>query len=165
MPTAIRELEALWRVDRDLAYLAVLTCDGVKPLSRWERPLAGAELSALRGLGLTARTVTRLTERAGRESEDVVFAIEPEMIDRYVDVFDHQPLRISTALGRLEGHLFGFPSCCVDAFLSTPYTPNDLAPETQAILFHWACRGCRVTPLLVPRYRRALAVANARQRA
>lgn len=43
--------------------------------------------------------------------------------------------------------------------------PNDLAPETQAILFHWACRGCRVTPLLVPRYRRALAVANAPQRA
>ena len=60
----------------------------------------------------------------------------------------------STETKRLEGFLFGFPPCCVESFTHFGYRPNGLAPEDQELLFHWACPHCRVTPLLLPSYRR-----------
>ena len=37
----------LKQIDFELAYLVLLTCQGLKPLSRWEKPLADNELASL----------------------------------------------------------------------------------------------------------------------
>jgi hypothetical protein len=62
---------------------------------------------------------------------------------------------VSRALStvRLEGALFGYPSCCIESFVANGYLENGRTRSDQQILFHWACRGCTVTPVLLPRYR------------
>lgn len=159
---ALRRAELLSSLrdrDEDLALLAHLTAIGVKPLSRYERPLTDPLRSELIALGLSLGVCSRRTE-AGGEVEETVFSRHTALIDVYREAFDDKPLRLSRELGRLEGYLFGFPPCCVAAYIDRPYAPNSLSREDQATLFHWACDGCTITPLLLPRYRDALAVVR-----
>ncbi len=44
-------VRALKEIDFELAYLALLTCEGLKPLSRWEKPLDDNGLELLRQTG------------------------------------------------------------------------------------------------------------------
>ena len=44
---AREHLRTLKRIDFELAYLALLTVEGLKPLSRWEKPLGEESLDAL----------------------------------------------------------------------------------------------------------------------
>lgn len=152
---ALEALGRLARIDEDLAYLALLTSQGLKPLSRYEKPLTAKSCEDLEALGLCWATHERLTD-TGCAVEETVMSRHRELIEVYRTSFAGRPLRIDRRLGLLEGYLFGFPPCCVLAYLDRPYAANDLPAEDQAILFHWACPGCRITPLLVPRYQRAL---------
>ncbi|MCB9701532.1 MAG: hypothetical protein H6711_06560 [Myxococcales bacterium] len=152
-------LRRLREHDEDLAYLAQLTCVGLKPLSRYERPLNDGLRAELVALGLVQRTCRRRTEEGG-EVDETVFSRHTPLLEIYRQAFDGGPLRLSRELGMLEGYLFGFPPCCVSAYLARPYAPNGLDREEQAILFHWACSGCSITPLLLPRYREALAAVR-----
>lgn len=152
-------LRRLRQHDEDLAYLAQLTLGGLKPLSRYERRLTAEQRADLQALGLHWQANTRRTEQGG-EVEETIFSRSQALVELYREAFAHSPLRLSRELGLLEGYLFGFPPCCVSAYLARPYAENGLGRDEQAILFHWACPGCSITPLLLPRYRDALALVR-----
>jgi hypothetical protein len=148
-------IRAIKGIDAELAVLAVLTCRGVKPMSRWEKLLAEPDLDHLRRLGLLARPIER-TVQSGSAIVETIFAASSSLLDLYERRFGTRPVDKSAETVRLEGFLFGYPPCCVEQYIRRPYAANDLPQETQKLLFHWACPQCAVTPLLVPAYRAAL---------
>ncbi len=157
----VREcIQSLKAIDFELAYLALLTWEGVKPLSRWERPLGEDGLALLGRMGLLARRVRR-TVKTGKQVTETVFSISPAYVHIYEQRFANQPIDKSAETVRLEGFLFGYPPCCVEQYAKQPYAPNDLPDESRRILFHWPCANCRITPLVLPAYRKVhLAVEN-----
>ncbi len=149
---ARRRLEALKQIDPELAYLAALTALGLKPLSRWEKPLEDDALCQLGQLGLLTERVRR-TVKTGKEVVETVFSKAQGHIDLYKRRFDNTAIDKSAATQRFEGFLFGYPPCCIEQYIRQPYAPNGLPEDDQKMLFHWACKDCRVTPTLLPAYR------------
>ena len=146
-------VKALKAIDFELAYLALLTRQGLKPLSRWEKPLDDRGLEALQRIALLTKQIQR-TVKTGKQVTETIFSISPAYIQLYQQRFADTPIDKSPAAIRFEGFLFGFPPCCVDQFIRHPYARNDLDPELQKILFHWACKDCKITSALLPSYRR-----------
>ena len=147
-----RILRALKEIDFELAYLAVLTREGLKPLSRWEKILAGSDLELLQRINLLTRQVRR-TVKTGKEVIETIFSRTPAYIQLYKQTFGNTPIDKSARTQRFEGFLFGYPPCCVNHFIHKPYAPNNLTQQQQEILFHWTCRDCKITPLLLPAYK------------
>jgi len=145
-------LSSLKKIDFELAYLAMLTREGIKPLSRWEKPLADEGLELLQRTGLLTKQVRR-TVKSGNEVIETIFSRTPAYLQLYVQAFGNTPIDKSAPTQRLEGFLFGYPPCCVNRYISKPYAANNLAEQEQEVLFHWACRDCKVTPLLLPAYK------------
>jgi hypothetical protein len=143
----------LKEIDFELAYLALLTCEGLKPLSRWEKPLDGRGLELLHQVGLLTKQVRR-TVKTGKAVVETIFSITPGYIQLYEKHFAGKPIDKSAATIRFEGFLFGFPPCCVDEYIRHPYAANGLPPERQKILFYWACKDCKITSVLLPGYSR-----------
>ncbi len=143
----------LKEIDFELAYLALLTCQGLKPLSRWEKPLDGHGLELLQQAGLLTKQIRR-TVKTGKSVVETIFSITPGYIQSYEKQFAGKPIDKSAATVRFEGFLFGFPPCCVDEYIRHPYIKNAFPPEHQKILFHWACKDCKITAALLPGYRR-----------
>lgn len=143
-----------WQKGFDLVYLALLTAEGVKRLSRVEWALKPREEQYLLGLDLQVGRVTRVT-LDGNQVVHGVFSRDRELLDSYRWDFDGFPLVETSPVIRAEGYYFTYPECCVEAHIDpeTRHQPNGLPSEDQAILYHWACRGCTETPRLVPRYR------------
>jgi hypothetical protein len=135
----------------ELAYLALLTRHGLKPLSRWEKPLHDTDLRSLTEIGLLTEKIRR-TVKTGRQVTETIFSPSPAYIHLYRDRFADSPIDKSAPTIRFEGFLFGFPHWCVDQFIRHPYIKNDLDPQLQKILFQWACPRCRITPILLPAY-------------
>jgi hypothetical protein len=142
----------LRNIEFDLLYLGLLTREQVKPLSRWEGEFRRTEIKALKSLGLKTKTVERYLA-SGRIFQELIFGEDAEMIRAYANAFAKKPIDHSRHTALLEGRLFGYPGCCVDSFVTHGYVPNGLDEEDQKILFHWACSDCKVTPVLLPRYR------------
>jgi len=149
-----RYLRALKEIDFELAYLAVLTREGLKPLSRWEKSLTDGDLELLKRTGLITKQVRR-TVKTGREVVETIFSRTPGYIQLYEQAFGNTPIDKSPQTQRFEGFLFGYPPCCVSQYIRKPYAPNNLPEQEQKILFHWACRDCKVTPALLPAYKNA----------
>lgn len=145
-------LKALKHIDFELAYLALLTHEGLKPLSRWEKPLDENGLELLRGMELMTRRVRRRV-KTGDDVTETIFSRTPAYRNLYEEHFRDTPIDKSVRTQRLEGFLFGYPPCCVGRYIKEPYAPNNLAEKDQEILFHWACKDCSVTPVLLPAYR------------
>jgi len=152
-------LAALKNIDFELAYLALLTCEGLKPLSRWEKPLDNGGLGLLRRMGLLTRQVRR-TVRTGQTVIETIFSRTPAYIQLYERCFSETPIDKSARTQRIEGFLFGYPACCIEQYIRKPYAPNNLTDEEQKVLFHWACRGCKIAPLLVHSYASVYALIN-----
>jgi hypothetical protein len=152
-PAVAEPLRMLKAVHPELAYLALLTRAGLKPLSRWEEPLDEPALAALRQMGLLSRQVPR-TVATGKELTETVFAVAEAPIELYVARFAGRPVDKSPQAMRIEGFLFGYPPCCIEQYARRPYAPNDLPESIQRRLFHWACPGCVVTALLIAPYER-----------
>jgi hypothetical protein len=149
------------RLAADAVYLGILTARGLKPLSRLEYATGDAFLAWLAESRLWTAGVTR-PARNGAPARHLVMSGDAAILRRYCDEFDGRPLRGETpAVVRREAHYFGYPACCAEAYLRTPHAPNGLPAEDQALLFHRACPGCRITPRLIPAYRAALAEAEA----
>ena len=138
----------------DLAYLALLTKAGVKPLSRWEKEFHPRTEQLLGARGLRTRIVRR-SVRSGKQVRELLFSTSEDCLHLYASRFDGTPIDRSPTTMRIEGLLFGYPSCCVESFVRNGYASNALAKKDQRILFHWACPQCPVTPLLLPYYREA----------
>jgi hypothetical protein len=136
----------------ELAYLALLTRHNIKRLSRWEAGLSDRETSILEAQGLHVLPIERRT-LMGRKVPETVFSAHREPVEIYASRFGQKNLSSSRDDTRVEGFLFGYPSCCVEEYIRQPYVRNDIRPEDQRILFHWACPGCKVTPLLLREYR------------
>ena len=151
-PEAKRCLEALSQIDEELAYLAALTAQGVKPMSRWEKALSDDTLDQLAKLNLSVERIRR-SVKTGKEVIETVFGRTPAYIELYRQRFDNTPIDKSAATQRFEGFLFGYPPCCIEQYSRRPYAPNNLSEEDRKILFHWPCKDCRVTPTLLPAYR------------
>ena len=148
--TTVRQLKD---IDEQLAYLALLTCEGIKPLSRWEKPLEEKGLRLLKDMGLLTKQIRR-TVKTGKLVSETIFSLSPGYIQAYEARFADTPIDKSPQARRFEGFLFGFPPCCVEQFIGHPYAKNDLNPEDQKILFHWACSKCKITPILLPVYKK-----------
>ena len=148
--SSVRQLKD---IDEQLAYLTLLTCEGIKPLSRWEKPLDEEGLNLLRNMGLLTKQIRR-TVKTGKLVIETIFSRSPGYIQAYEARFADKPIDKSPATRRFEGFLFGFPPCCVEEYIRHPYIKNNLKPEDQKILFHWTCRDCEITPLLLPVYKR-----------
>lgn len=145
----------LKKIDLELAYLAALTVAGLKPVSRWERSLNDEALHAMASLGLASRPILR-TVASGSHVYETVFSGTSSWLDLYERLFSESPIDKSALTQRWEGFLFGYPPCCVIHYISAPYAPNNLSPDIQEMLFHWACPDCAITPELVPSYRQVL---------
>jgi hypothetical protein len=137
----------------ELAYLASLTKERLKPVSRWEKPGGRESEAALRAAGLRTRSVRRILTN-GREKSELVFSDSAACLDLYSSQFDGRRLKLDEPAMRLEGLLFGYPRCCVESYVAHGYRRNSLRRSDQRILFHWACPRCLVTPRLLPAYRR-----------
>ena len=146
-------LKALKEIDFELAYLAMLTREGLKPLSRWEKPMDDYGLGLLHQIGLLTRQIRR-TVKTGRMVTETIFSTSAGYIQIYEKQFADTPINKSAQTQRFEGFLFGFPPCCVDGYIRHPYIKNAIDPEQQKILFHWACKDCKITPILLHSYRR-----------
>lgn len=145
-------LRALKQIDFELAYLALLTWEGLKPLSRWEKPLDESGLGLLRQMGLLTGQVRR-TVKSGEIVIETIFSRTPAYIQLYEHSFSGTPIDKSARTQRIEGFLFGYPGCCIEQYIHKPYTPNDLTDDEQKILFHWVCQDCKVTPVLLDAYK------------
>lgn len=137
----------------DLLFLALLTAEGVKPLSRWEGPLTAQQWKALRQLGLHVSTLHRRTEQ-GHMVTHVIFSRDRSRLRAHRAAFEGTPINRDAETMRQEGLDFGYPPCCVEAFIENGYQANGFAPDDQSLLFHWACPGCEQTRRLLPAYRR-----------
>jgi hypothetical protein len=137
----------------DLAYLSLLTKAGLKPLSRWEKEFGPETEELLHDLGLKTRTVWR-TVRSGKRIRELLFSNSRHCLELYASRFDGTPVDRSPMNRRIEGLLFGYPSCCVENYIAKGYAKNSLRRSEQSILFHWACPNCAITPLLLPYYSR-----------
>ena len=137
----------------DQLYLALLTKEKIKPLSRWEGNFSKKQIRALKYFGLKTRLVRRFP--ANRKAVyEVIFSLNPEYLLEYLNAFQDTKLENTRQNIIREGTLFGYPECCVKNFADNGYTKNQLTIEEQKILFHWACPGCKITPLLLPEYQR-----------
>jgi hypothetical protein len=139
--------------NEELLFLAMLTAEDIKPLSRWEGPVTPRQWQALARLGLQVAAVHRPTEW-GHSVTHVIFSRDRARLEAHRAAFDGTPVRFDPERMRREGLDFGYPPCCVEAFVEHGYQPNGLAPGDQDLLFHWACPGCEETRRLLPAYRR-----------
>ena len=146
-------MKALRKLGFDIGYLALLTARDVKPLSRWESKFSHGQVKALRHLGLKTNTVERKLANGGAITE-LIFSTSCRYLDFYTRKFHQTPLEKDRQTVLTEGFLFGYPGCCVKNFAENGYTENAFVGHGQEILFHWACPDCRVTPSLLPHYRK-----------
>lgn len=154
-----------WRTPAELEeetiYLGVLTARRVKPLSRIEYPVEPDMLDLFQDWGLAVGQVVRIAQD-GTPYQHLVLSYDPVFIEAYCGEFDNTIIQGEMPEGiRAEARHFGYPACCAESFAVRRHAPNGLTPEQQGLLFHHACPGCRETPLLIPRYREALAAARA----
>jgi hypothetical protein len=147
------DVRLLKRIDFELAYLALLTREGLKPLSRWEKPLDEAALTALRNMDLHVERIGRRL-RSGKAFEETIFGRAAAHLVIYAEHFRNRPVDKSAETVRVEGFLFGYPPCCIAQYIKQPYAPHEFPMQQQEILFHWSCKGCVITPSLMPHYER-----------
>jgi len=146
-------LIALKKIDFELAYLAFLTHEGIKPLSRWENFLEDNAFQLLKEMNLYAERITRIV-KTGREVQENIFSCNPCHIDLYANKFVNKPVEKSPETQLFEGFLFGYPPCCIEKYIRKPYVANNMDEKDQKILFHWACDNCKITPFLISSYKK-----------
>ncbi|MCK4338907.1 MAG: T9SS type A sorting domain-containing protein [Candidatus Cloacimonetes bacterium] len=141
------------KLDFQLAYLAMLTKQQIKPLSRWEKRISSQKIGILKKHGLKLETVQRKLLN-GKYSYETIFSTKSRYLDIYLKNFYKQPITTKISDREKEGFLFGYPSCCVNNFIENGYTKNPFIGKEQEILFHWVCPDCRITPSLIPYYQK-----------
>jgi len=144
-------MKTLKKLGFELSYLALLTKEDVKPLSRWEGGITHKKIKTLQNLGLRTKVIERKLLNGGTTSE-LILSKSTNYLNFYTNHFDKTPIRKDYETTVTEGFLFGYPGCCVKNFTENGYTKNDYNRSVQEILFHWVCPGCEITPSLLPYY-------------
>ena len=139
--------------DFEFYYLAELTRQKIKPLSRWEKELPEKACHWLKHNGFSVEKIPRKT-LSGKDVVETIFSKSANYLDFYQRRFSHTLINKRAENQRLEGFLFGYPSCCVEKFIHHPYFVNNLSRAEQSLLFHWACTDCRSTNDLIPYYQK-----------
>ena len=152
-------LRALKEIDFELAYLALLTYEGLKPLSRWEKTLDQNGIELLHRMDMVTKQIRRKV-KTGDSVVETIFSRSPAYIGLYERRFANTPVDKSAETQRIEGFLFGYPPCCIEQYIIKPYVPDNLTDNQRRILFHWACNNCTVTPLLLQAYEKAYNMLN-----
>jgi hypothetical protein len=147
------KVRILKKLNFDLSYLALLTMTGLKPLSRWEKGLNQTEKNILHNFDLEILDVNRLLKN-GDSTSETIFSVSAKLLHLYRDRFEGTAICHTPDVIRFEGHLFGYPGCCVESYIRNGYTKNQLIKQDQEILFHWSCPDCQITPLLIPYYQK-----------
>lgn len=148
------------RLELDALYLGLLAARRIKPLSRLEYPVSPDVLGRLQRVGLVVAPVGRVAQNGARLTHWIL-GTDPAVLRQYQHEYEGAVIgKNPPGVIRSEARYFGYPPCCAEAFIRQAYAPNNLAVEEQALLFHHACPGCRVTPALLPLYRAALAEAQ-----
>jgi hypothetical protein len=143
--------QSIAQEDFEFYYLIELTRQRIKPLSRWEKPITRKQNKWLRQTGLKKDAILRFSQNGNRLYE-TIFSHSSHYLDFYRRRFSGKVLDRSESTQRVEGFLFGYPSCCVNQFIQKPYQANFLEKGKQQKLFHWACPNCRMTPELLLYY-------------
>ena len=78
--------------NEELLFLALLTAEGVKPLSRWEGPVTPRQWQALTRLGLQVAAVHRAAEW-GHSVTHVVFSRDRARLEAHRAAFEGLPVR------------------------------------------------------------------------
>jgi hypothetical protein len=128
---------ALKHIDFELAYLAILTREGIKPLSRWEKSLNDREIELLQAMDLQVKRIPRIV-KTGNQVTEIIFSRFTNYIELYANRFENKPIEKDSETQRFEGFLFGYPPCCIEQYILKPYAKNNLNEKDQKILFHWA---------------------------
>ena len=162
-PASSSNTGVLRDLEFELAYLSLLAKEGLKPLSRWEKPFDGATEECLRRLGLKTCVVNRFVQ-TGKPVRELLMSVSDQPLEAYATRFAGSPINQDYETIRFEGRLFGYPACCVDSYVARGYVKNSLRRRDQRILFHWACPRCAVSPLLVADYRRVYRACGAARR-
>ena len=139
--------------DFEFYYLVELTRQKIKPLSRWEKKLPENAYRWLKHNGFSVERTPRKT-LSGKYVVETIFSTSARYLDIYHRRFRHTLINRCAENQRLEGFLFGYPSCCVETFIQRPYSANRLSPAERSLLFHWACPDCRSTNDLIPYYQK-----------
>lgn len=151
--TSRAAVRVLKDIDFELAYLALLTREGLKPLSSWVKPLDEPGRAALTQMGLHVERVHRKL-RSGKAFDETIFGMVAAHLDIYTRHFRNRPVDKSAETVRIEGYLFGYPPCCIAQYIRQAYAPREFPMHQQEILLHWSCKGCVITPTLIPHYER-----------
>jgi|WetSurMetagenome_2_1015567.scaffolds.fasta_scaffold224650_2 hypothetical protein len=144
---------ALKNIDFELAYLAILTREGIKPLSRWEKPLNDREIELLQSMDLQVKRISRIV-KTGNQVTEIIFSRFTPYLELYTNRFENKPIEKDSETQRFEGFLFGYPPCCIEQYILKPYAKNNLTEKDQKILFHWACNNCKITSFLLDFYQK-----------
>ncbi len=75
------DIRALKNIDFELAYLALLTHEGLKPLSRWEKPLGEPGQAVLTRMGLHVERVTE--SPIGQGLDETIFGRSAAHLEIY----------------------------------------------------------------------------------
>ena len=139
----------------DALYLGNLVISGLKPLARIEYPITKKLLSYFIGNELIIDRIKQFAAN-GKKVEIILISKNQEKIDEAKAIFGGKPLRHDAETFRNWGSLLGYPRCCVEFFAdeNTRHSPNNIFPEDQSIIYHWACPGCIKTKKLIPDYRK-----------
>ena len=142
-------------MELDAIYLGVLTAKRVKPLSRLEYPVRSCIMALIKDMRLIVEPVNRIA-RNGTPVKHWIMGKDRSLVDQYQSDFEGKLLEENTfQMIRLEAKHFGYPLCCAETYVKSPYSPNNLTPRDQRLLFHYACPGCKETPKLIPLYQSA----------
>lgn len=155
----LEALKTLKQTDIELAYLALLTMQGIKPLSRYEKHVNEETLKALKNVQLITKQIERLVKN-GSTVVETIFSVTPAYVEIYESCFKNTYISKDAETVRFEGFLFGFPPCCTEQYIKQPYAENNLDKEIQRHLFHWACYNCKITPLLIEDYQKSYNFIN-----
>jgi hypothetical protein len=148
------------QLEIDAICLGILTANGIKPLSRLEYRVRPSIMAIVQRLEVILVPITRIAGNR-RIVTHLIMGKDLSLIEQYRREFEGTPLSGEIApVVRSEARYFGYPTCCAEAYIKVAYALNDLKPDEQSLLFHYACPGCQETPRLVPLYKSALLKAE-----
>jgi hypothetical protein len=145
LSTGVKPIGKLKRLDKRIALLAVLTVQGIKPVSKidgFEGP-DEAVAGLLREMGLEVEV-----EKSGCKT-DILFGKKKAM-GKY-----HKAESLKGKEKICEvGKVFGYPDCCSRFFAEFMMGEADGKPGKKQPLEHFICPGCKESPRLLKKYKK-----------